>query len=666
MRHRNIVMLLLLSALGLPAGSVYAAAAYETLGLPEFTVGVCTHFGHGSGQLEANLGMIKAAGITAVRDEISWNSCEREKGKLAIPSHYPHYIDSAVKAGITPINLLLYWNKFYDNGGYPRSDEAVEGYARYCEMMVKELRGKTRLHQVWNEWDGGCGMQPQFKGKGDPEAYIKVLKAVYPRLKKIDPQAVIISNSVCTGDAYLEKLLERGMLDYCDVVALHTYNYSQGGGNNTPEAWHERMVKVDRMLRKYSGGREVPLYVTEMGWPTQIDPRGSTYETEARNLARLYLLARTLPYIKGIWWYDFQDDGWDYRYNENNFGLVRPDLTPKPAYGVLQDIAPLVGKGRYVGALDTGDANIRALKFRRSDGKDVLAMWSSYPDDEWQIVLRNGAAERTPVMVHRAGSPAYPRSWGYLDWLQKRGGQAEPQRLSFLLNGMPLLLEGDLAEVKVVGFTKRPFPEKLRPSATVLKLPRFAAIATEAKATPKPPVEAGLEQNYRPLGQKPWGGHKDLDLSFSARYDRDCLYLTINVTDDVFKQDDKIEDAWQGDGLQMAFQTPDRNGDARTELDVALTPSGPKIYRRCAEDGGKPGLPAGAKAAITRQGQVTRYELSIPAGVLNLKGFNRGVMLGFSLLVNDNDGGGRKGFMHWGDGIGMSKDTSQYNLLLLE
>lgn len=664
MRRYNLFMLTALAA-GLIASTGNAAADFEKLGLPEFTVGVCTHFGHGSGQLNANLEMIKAAGINAVRDEVSWNSCEPQKGRLAVPPHYLRYIDTAVNAGITPVNLLLYWNKFYDNGGYPRSDEAIEAYTRYCELMVSALRGKTRLHQVWNEWDGGCGMQPQFKGQGDPDAYIKLLKTVYPRLKKLDPQVVIISNSVCTGDSYLEKLLERGMLQYCDVVALHTYNYSLGSGGNTPEAWHERMVKVDQMLRKYSGGREVPLYITEMGWPTQIDPRGSTYETEAKNLARLYLLARTLPYIKGIWWYDFQDDGWDYRYNENNFGLVRPDLTPKPAYHVLQDIAPLVRTAKYVGSLDAGDANIRVLHFRLPDGKDVLAMWSSYPDDEWQIILRNDASRPEPVSVRHAGSPACTREWGYLDWLQKRGGQVDPHQLSFLLNGMPLLLAGNLSGVKIAGVTKRQFPEKLRPAAIVLKLPRFAAIATAVKAPPRPPVEAGLEQNYHSLNGKPWGGHKDLDLSFSVRYDRDFLYLTVNVTDDVFKQDCRIEDAWQGDGLQMAFQTPDGTS-GHTELDAALTPAGAVVYRRCAEDGSSPGVLSDAKAVITRQGQVTSYELTIPAKTLSMKAFERGAMLGFSLLVNDNDGNGRKGFMHWGDGIGLNKDTSRYNLLLME
>jgi hypothetical protein len=39
--------------------------------------------------------------------------------------------------------------------------------------------------------------------------------------------------------------------------------------------------------------------------------------------------------------------------------------------------------------------------------------------------------------------------------------------------------------------------------------------------------------------------------------------------------------------------------------------------------------------------------------------------MGFSLLVNDDDGAGRKGYLHWGDGIGRDKDAFQYGWIQL-
>ena len=59
-------------------------------------------------------------------------------------------------------------------------------------------------------------------------------------------------------------------------------------------------------------------------------------------LAEMFLLARTMNFIKGIWWYDFRDDGWDTSNKENDFGLVDPNLKPKPAFAALEAVAPVV------------------------------------------------------------------------------------------------------------------------------------------------------------------------------------------------------------------------------------------------------------------------------------------------------------------------------------
>jgi hypothetical protein len=65
--------------------------------------------------------------------------------------------------------------------------------------------------------------------------------------------------------------------------------------------------------------------------------------------------------------------------------------------------------------------------------------------------------------------------------------------------------------------------------------------------------------------------------------------------------------------------------------------------------------------AITRdQEQNTVYELSLPwSEVAPIKPEKNG-NISFSLLVNDNDGSGRKGFIEWGGGIGDGKISSKF------
>ncbi len=635
---------------------------------PKFIVGACTHLGFRQGILSENLSTLKQAGIMAPRDELSWSGCEKEKGKLEIPPHYPTFVEAATGMGLIPLNILDYGNKLYDDGGYPRSPEAVDAFARYSEFVATTFKSKIRFHQVWNEWDGGCGMPKELRGKGDPEAYMNLLKTVYPRLKKVDPSIVVVSNSVCTGDKYLEKLLDLGLVENCDVVALHTYNYGEAA--RTPEDWRDRMEKVDGMLRSHNGGKEVPLFVTEMGWPTQIDARGTTPEEYASFLARLYLLARTFSYVKGLWWYDYQDDGWDWKYNENNFGMVRPDLTPKPSYFAMTDISGLVAKGDFVERIDTGDKAIWALKFKLPDGKDCLALWSSHRQDGWQVTLTDAGAKK-PVTCLKVGTGMrVTRAWGTRDWIAKRDDPLKVDELPIVLDGRPTLVEGDLSKVTVTKVVCREAPEGKRPKNVVYRVPDKIGRATPAAdAGRTQEYDFGADADYRLVLETPRKGREDLDAKFSAKWDCDNLYLRVTVSDDVFCQKETLEESWKGDGIQMAFQELGLEGDTagnHTELDLALTPDGTKVYRRAAQSGAAPGEIKEVELKVDRDGLRTVYNIKIPVKSVDLPALKPDTIIGFSMLVNDNDGPVRKGYLHWGDGIGTGKNPLLFNWLMME
>ena len=129
---------------------------------PRFIVGVCTHFGQGKGSLPANLSLMRQAGVTGLRDEISWSGVERQKGRYVMPESGDEFVSRAVEAGIEPLPILDYGNRFYDNGDRPTSDVGMEAFTRYAEFVAGHFKGKVRMYEVWNEWD------------------------VYPRIKAVD------------------------------------------------------------------------------------------------------------------------------------------------------------------------------------------------------------------------------------------------------------------------------------------------------------------------------------------------------------------------------------------------------------------------------------------------------------------------------------------------
>ncbi len=437
--------------------SMPVSAAQET---PEgitpkgFVVGTCTHFSQGKGILDRNLDRIKQAGIASIRDEVGWGAVEREKGRLAMPEQFDTYVRRTAASGVNVLLILDYGNRFYDDGDRPRSPEGIEGFCRYAEFVVRHFGKQVRLYEIWNEWDISIGMPQKYRKGGSAEDYVKLLKAVYPRIKAADPDVLVMAGACTSGGVkkgWLEGIVKLGALDFCDAISIHSYNYSDKFPQRGPEACSAWMTGVQEMLRKYKGSN-VPFYVTEMGWPTHVSKNGTDPELSGSYLARLYLLARTSPSFQGIWWYDFQDDGWKAEYNEDNFGLVRPDLTPKPAYDVLGDIAPVVARGRYVDRLPTKDESLWALRFKVGR-EDCWALWSADDQDRQVILQTNSPAQ--PVMIRQTGHEGHLTQWGYRDWTS-RGSTVVPHRLSLVVGPRPYLIGDDLSAVSVVDVVARP------------------------------------------------------------------------------------------------------------------------------------------------------------------------------------------------------------------
>jgi len=600
---------------------------------------------------------LKQAGVMSNRDDFPWGQCETEKGVVKIKNTFATYINQCLANGMTTICILDYGNKFYENGGYPRTPESIEAYTRYAEAVVKEFKGKVKYYQVWNEWDGGCSMLKY--GKGDAESYVKLIAAVYPRIKAIDPSIVVIANSVCTGDDFLKKTLDLGVLKHCDAVALHTYFY-QRREMTVEDYWYPRMQKVDQMLREANGGKEFPLFATEIGWPNHIAPDGSTEAESADSMARIYLLGLSLNYIKGIWWYDHSDSSWDYNDKERNFGMTRHDLTPKLPYFAFRDLTHFLKGAVFVERLDAKDPKVWVMKYKKPDGKTVLAVWSEFQNIDPQITFTNPATAEGAFSACLLGHGSMTRNF-----VKETGDQSPTFNLT-VKGTRPWLMEGDLAAVQVSAVTQHAFPESKRQK---LAQPTIGKALPISSSNQSPVYSFGEAACFSATGTTPYLGKNDLDANFSMQWDKSRLLITVNVTDDVFFQDQTGDSTWRGDSVQIAFSSPEqtvKNKNAHVDLNVALTKNGPQVYRQYGYGNLKPGPVDEVKANITRNGTQTVYTLEIPVTSVGLPELKSGTVFGFSLAVNDNDGKERKGYLYWGQGIGATKDPSQYNLIVTQ
>jgi hypothetical protein len=230
------------------------------------------------------------------------------------------------------------------------------------------------MYEVWNEWDLTTGGTT----KGTPQAYVNLLKVVYPRLKAVDPNIIVLGGGISAGailSPWFGQMLQAGALKSADAISIHEYIFTSTGSGRTAETLITKLQGVETTMRSYNGGQDVPLYLTETGWPTNTGTSGSSLAEAGDFNAETTLLLASMPYFKGIWWYDFQDDGSVASDTEDNFGLVTVNLTPKPGYYAVMDTIAWMAGAKFSTRMTTSDPTVDGIKLTLSNGQQAMALW---------------------------------------------------------------------------------------------------------------------------------------------------------------------------------------------------------------------------------------------------------------------------------------------------
>jgi hypothetical protein len=347
----------------------------------DFIVGVGTHLFNRQRSVQVPFRLIREAGIRSVRDDAFWSTVEQQPGVLQASPDWFKYLREQHASNLGNVLVLDYGNQFYARDSKPITPTVRAGYARFVNYVANKLKGQVSFYEVYNEWDLEDPVSPGFS-----DAYLDLVRATSKQLRNIDPSARILAGAVTTEGikgGFADRLVQGGVLSYADGLSLHPYVHCEKTNEgNTPEAWIGWLREVSARFDK-TAGQTVPLYLTEMSWHStgNLHPCGIDESTQAAWLARAYLLAKTLPAIKGLWWYDLSNDGTDPAEQEDNFGLVRQDLSPKAAYWVLKRLAPVLNEYRYVPAKPlpaASSGDLVQVEFRKGTDR-LLAVWTQGP-----------------------------------------------------------------------------------------------------------------------------------------------------------------------------------------------------------------------------------------------------------------------------------------------
>jgi len=322
---------------------------------------------------QARLASLAAlAGVNWIRDRLTWSELEPRAGAFTTETtSYDTAARIQTERGLKVLQVFHgtpSWaqDRVLDGdragGRFPRDLRAAW---RFCKAMAERFRGTVHAWEPWNE------ANIDVFGGHTVDEMCSYQKAAYLGFKAGDPDVIVGWNVYTTlpTEEHTRGLIENEAWAYFDTYNIHTYE------------WAHDFARLWGPARRASGGKPI--------WVTEAD-RGLKYAgpepwcelsrddelRKARYIAQEY--ASSL-YAGAVRHFHFILGHYYEKHNGVQFGLLRKDMTPRPAYVALAAVGRLLAGGRCLGRWEQpGRPDVHVIAFRaRPDGRprDVLVAW---------------------------------------------------------------------------------------------------------------------------------------------------------------------------------------------------------------------------------------------------------------------------------------------------
>ena len=280
----------------------------------------------------------------------------------------------------------------------------------YVAAVAGQLPGVVSSLEGPNEWDHFSGGGPAWPSQmRTRQAALYAAAKADPRTRSLPvlaPSLAFAKNYPLVGD----------LSAISDVANGHLYP-----GGRPPSA---DLSGLFGKLRTVTGASK-PIVITEAGYHNALQTTDGHHPVP-ESVHATYLPRLLMEHLRGgasrVYSYELLDEFADPgRTNiEANFGLMRRDLSPKPAYtamqrtlAVFQDPSSSFAPGALSYAVEGGRSDLKQLLVQKSTGEFVLVLWRDV--SVWDPIARralNPAPYRVQVNLAqpRAGSLVSPTS----------------------------------------------------------------------------------------------------------------------------------------------------------------------------------------------------------------------------------------------------------------
>jgi len=267
-----------------------------------------------------------------------WWQYERRKGR-PMDARTEEIVRWCKDHGVVTKGHPLAWNYIDPPWLSGTSEEIMQLQLERVARCVERFKGDIGIWDVVNEATHYDRDELKRNSPKLTEAIAKIgiaeyVRAAFQTARKANPQARLIINDYRTDAAYGQKVISQ-LVDadgkpLYDIVGIQSHMHGAYWGAAQTWAVCERFARFN-----------APLHFTEttvVSGPKQGSNWTTTAEGEqqqADQVAEFYTVLFSHPAVEAITWWDFSDqDAWQ----QAPAGLVRSDMTPKPAYERLRDL----------------------------------------------------------------------------------------------------------------------------------------------------------------------------------------------------------------------------------------------------------------------------------------------------------------------------------------
>ena len=343
-------------------------------------MGVCSLVNY-QGNADRIMKLADGVGAEWVRDGYNWEFLEKEKGVLSAENVSDKLLPETAKAHGKKLQMVLgfgnpVYNKLFQTSRVIMPEKSNQTYfnawLNYARFVANTWGDSIDAYSIWNE----PNLRAFNKYEVGGDVYAELVKATYPVLKEIDPDAIVTAGALSTSGAdYLDEMLAAGAGDYMDVLTIHTYRHETNG----PEVDFRTVWDgFEAVLDKYNFNKDI--WLDETGWYTGTAENAKTEEQQAAYAVRSAVLWE--DYLKDnnreghIMWYSISDSGSDKTDEEQNFGLANSDLVPKKSYNSVKTYNKLMKNLDFESLDNTG--TLYNAKYSNSDTNNAAyVLWST-------------------------------------------------------------------------------------------------------------------------------------------------------------------------------------------------------------------------------------------------------------------------------------------------